>query len=157
MQRLEGSALSKRRAEVILLTLAGRLSLEAASAELGISTQRLHDLRQRSVQALVASLEAQPAGRPPHEPAVSAEVAALQAEVARLERELAAAAVRAQIAAVLPGCGGAAGAEKKGGAAGRRDHGPADHGGQPGGHGGGGASQGWPASLPDRCRSGKLA
>lgn len=111
--RLEGSALSKQRACAILQTLAGRLSLEAASAALGISTQRLHDLRQRSLQAMVDSLEAQPGGRPPNQPAVSAEVAALQAEVARLEQELAAAGVRIEIAAALSSRVGGAAAKKK--------------------------------------------
>jgi HAMP domain-containing protein len=111
--RLEGSAQSKQRACAILQTLAGQLSLEAASDELAISTQRLHELRQRSVQALVDSLEAQPAGRPPHELTESAELTALRAEVARLRQELQAAQLRSEIAALLPGRAGRAGAEKK--------------------------------------------
>jgi HAMP domain-containing protein len=101
--RLQGSAQSKQRACVILQTLAGQLSLEAASAELVLSTQRLHELRQRGLQALVDSLEAQSAGRPRHTPAESAEVAALRAEVARLRQELQAAQLRNEIAALLPG------------------------------------------------------
>lgn len=113
MHRLEGSAASKQRAEVILKTLTQQVSFTAASAELGITPQRLHVLRQVSVQALVDSLEAQPVGRPRKQTATDSEKVALQAQVARLEQELQAAQLRLEIALALPGRPGATAAKKK--------------------------------------------
>ncbi len=119
VKRLEGSATSKERAELILRTLSGELSLQQASEILGISTQRLHVLRQQAVQALVDSLEPQPAGRPSKQPetVVSCEA---EAEIARLQRELQAARLQAEIATILPGRQGAASAKKKVGRSGDR-------------------------------------
>ena len=113
VQRLEGSAASKQRAEAILKTLTQQVSINQASAELGITPQRFHDLRQQAVQALVNSLEAQPVGRPRQEATVNPEMAALQAEVERLRQELVVAQARAEIAVVLPGRQGAQAARKK--------------------------------------------
>lgn len=113
VQRLEGSATSKQRAQAILKTLSGQVSINQASADLGISPQRFHDLRQVAVQALVSSLEAQPVGRPRKEPAANSELAALQAEVERLRQELAVAQARVEIAVALPGRQGAQAARKK--------------------------------------------
>ena len=110
VQDLQGSAASKERAEAILRTLTGQFHLTEASAALGLTTQRLHALRQRGLQALVTALEAQPVGRPRQEPAAAAEPAA---EVARLEQELAAARLRLEIAVLLPGRWGARAARKK--------------------------------------------
>jgi hypothetical protein len=113
VQRLEGSVASKQRAEAILQTLTQQVSINQASAALGITPQRFHELRQQAVQALVDSLEAQPVGRPRKEATASPEVAALQAEVARLRQELLVAQARAEIAVVLPGRQGAQAARKK--------------------------------------------
>jgi hypothetical protein len=111
VQRLQGSAASKQRAEVILKTLTQQLSINDASALLGITPQRLHELRQRSVQAMVDSLEPQPVGRPRLE---KTDAAQASAEVARLQQELAATQLRLEIALLLPGRQGARSAKKKG-------------------------------------------
>jgi hypothetical protein len=110
VQRLQGSAASKQRAEVILKTLTQQLSINDASALLGITPQRLHDLRQLAVQAMVDSLEPQPVGRPRQQAEAGAEA---PAEVARLKEELEAAQLRLEIGVLLPGRQGAAAVRKK--------------------------------------------
>jgi len=99
-QGLQGSPASKLRLEVILKTIAGELSIEQASKELGITPQRLHSLRQEALQAAVHRLEPRPLGRPRRRPAPAA---ALEAEVARLQQEVEAARLHTEIALVLPG------------------------------------------------------
>jgi hypothetical protein len=111
VQRLQGSAASKQRAEIILKTLTGQLRFQEASALLGITPQRLHMLRQEALQALVDRLEPQPLGRPRQAPAPA--VAAAE-PVESLQRELEAARLREEIALLLPGRRGPAGEEKKG-------------------------------------------
>jgi hypothetical protein len=108
VQRLQGSALSKQRAEIILKTLTGVLSFEEASTVLGLTPQRLHTLRQEALQALVDRLEPRPLGRPRQSPAAGPE------PVATLQRELEAARLREEIALILPGRPRAAAQEKKG-------------------------------------------
>jgi hypothetical protein len=108
VQRLQGSAASKQRAEVILRTLTGSLSFEEASAVLGLTPQRLHTLRQEALQALVDRLEPRPMGRPRQ----SATTAAEPEEA--LRRELEAARLREEIALILPGRPRPAAPQKKG-------------------------------------------
>jgi hypothetical protein len=112
VQQLEGSAAGKKRAEVILRTVAGQLSVAEASALLEITPQRLHVLREEGLQALVDQFEPRPMGRPRKEP--GATVAALDAEIERLQQELEAARLREEIALLLPGRQVAAEAQKKG-------------------------------------------
>lgn len=109
VQRLQGSAASKERAEIILKTLSGQLRVQEASARLGITPQRLHMLRQVAVQALVDALEPQPLGRPRHE---ADPAAAAAAQLEHLQQELEAARLREEIALVLPGRTGAASSPK---------------------------------------------
>ena len=111
VQRLQGSATSKERAEIILKTLTGQLRFQEASALLGITPQRLHMLRQEALQALVDRLEPQPLGRPRQAPAPAAAGAV---PVASLERELEAARLREEIALLLPGRRVPPGGGKKG-------------------------------------------
>jgi len=109
VQRLQGSAVSKGRAEVILKTLTGQLRVQEASALLGITPQRLHMLRQEGLQALVDRLEPQPLGRPRQAPAPAG-----PGPAESLQRELEAARLREEIALLLPGRRPPPGGEKKG-------------------------------------------
>jgi hypothetical protein len=111
VQQLEGSAASKKRAEIILRTLAGQLSVTEASVQLGITPQRLHMLREEGLQALVDQLEPRPLGRPRKTPAPAA---AVPGEIERLQQELQAARLREEIALLLPGRQGGPEAQKKG-------------------------------------------
>jgi len=101
VEHLQGSDDAKRRAKIILETLTGKLRVQEACRKLGICEQRLWQLRQEMLQAAVASLETQPAGRRPA--AVEApEAAALKEQLATLQGELRAAQVREEIALALP-------------------------------------------------------
>jgi hypothetical protein len=99
VQRLHGSAASKRRLEIILKTMTGQLSVEEASKTLGITPQHLHTLRQEALQAAVQRLEPRPMGRPRR---AAAPAAVLEAAMTRLQQELQAAQLREEIALVLP-------------------------------------------------------
>jgi hypothetical protein len=112
VQRLQGSAASKKRAEIVLRTVAGQLSVAGASALLGITPQRLHVLREEGLQALIDQFEPRPMGRPRKEP--DAVAAALGVEIERLQQELEAARLREEIALLLPGRQPGADAQKKG-------------------------------------------
>jgi hypothetical protein len=98
---LDGSAKAKERLRVILETLMGRWRVHEACARLGICAQRFRQLRAALLQAALASLEDQPAGRP-RRPTEPEESRALRQRVAALERELLAAQVREEIALGLP-------------------------------------------------------
>src|SRR5262245_3722291 len=101
VRRLQGSAASKKRAEIILRTVAGQLGVTEASALLGITPQRLPVLREEGLQAWVDQFEPRPTGRPRQEPDTTA--ATPGAEIERREQDLEAARLREEIALLLPG------------------------------------------------------
>jgi Helix-turn-helix domain len=101
VEQLTGSAQAKQRAKIILETVTGKLRVQEACQILGISEQRFGQLRQEMLQAGVASLEAQSAGRP-RSPSEAPEVSALREQLLGLQDELRAAQVREEIALTLP-------------------------------------------------------
>src|SRR5262249_30061774 len=111
VRQLQGSAASKKRAEIILRTVAGQLSVAEASARVGITPQRLPGLREEGWQALGDQLEPRPLGRPRKEPGPEE---ALDAEAEGLRQELEAARLREEIALLLPGRQAGTAAQKKG-------------------------------------------
>jgi hypothetical protein len=104
VEHYPGSEKAKQRLRVILESLAGTLRVSEACTLLGICEQRFRQLRAAVLQAALARLEDQPAGRPrqPEEPAATA---ALRQRLAALERELQVAEVREEIALALRGTG----------------------------------------------------
>jgi transposase-like protein len=111
VQRLEGGIEAKQRLQVILATMQGGLSVKAAAAQLGITPQRFHSLRQEALQAGVLALEPGAPGRPRRTATPEQErLEELAQENERLQRELEASRLRAEIAVLLPG---RAGPEKK--------------------------------------------
>jgi Winged helix-turn helix len=103
VQLLPGDAIAKGRLEVILHIVAGTLSVQAAAATLGVSTQRLHRLRVEALQASIEQLTPRPSGRPRKQATPEQQrIAGLEAEVERLRRELAASQLRTEIAVLLP-------------------------------------------------------
>jgi hypothetical protein len=103
VDRLDGSASAKERLRVLLETLAGSCRVGPACDRLGISEQRFDQIRVEALQAALAALEPQPAGRRPRAALPdAAAVQGLRDRVARLEGELQAALVRAEIAVALP-------------------------------------------------------
>lgn len=77
---------AKARAEVIFKVRSGQMTATAAAQELGISRQQYYQWEQRALQALLASLEDQPTGRPktPTDP----EKEQLQHRVEQLEEQV---------------------------------------------------------------------
>jgi len=61
---VEASAQARERAKVIMLTLAGKCSVQSGCRRLGVGRTRLQDLRRRLLEASVRVLEERPAGRP---------------------------------------------------------------------------------------------
>ena len=103
VNHLDGSASAKERLELILQTLAGQVTVVAASQSLEISEAMFYKLRNRVLQVCLEDLEPKPPGRPAQIPTVEqARCAELATEVATLERELALQAVRLEIAQTMP-------------------------------------------------------
>jgi hypothetical protein len=102
-ERLEGSPVAKQRLEVILKTIAGRLTIPQACQQLGIGESRFHVLRNQTLQATLEALEPRPLGRPAKPtPPRQAEVDALHAELRRLHTELELTQVQLRIACIHP-------------------------------------------------------
>ena len=103
-ERLEGSPVAKQRLEVILETIAGQLTIPEACQRLGIGESRFHDLRNRTLQTTLNTLEPRPLGRPSKRTSPEqAEVDALHAELHRLHAELELAQVQLRLAHIHPG------------------------------------------------------
>jgi hypothetical protein len=80
VDRLSGSDAARQRTRLMLETISGTTSVEAAADQLGISTQRFHDLRDELLQATITAAEPKPLGRPAKEPTVDERVRAALAE-----------------------------------------------------------------------------
>jgi transposase-like protein len=103
VKHLEGSDSAKQRLELILETLAGQISVVAASAQLGISEAAFYKIRDRVLNVCVADLEPKPLGRPPIRLTQEQQrVQELESQVATLERELAGQTVRVELLQALP-------------------------------------------------------
>jgi transposase-like protein len=112
VDKLSGDVTAKERLRIVLETIAGQRRVASACTQLGVSEQRFDELRAEALQAAVTALAPKPLGRKPQSasPAPS-EVEQLRARIAALEAQLQVAAVRAEVAAILPHT--AAAAEKK--------------------------------------------
>jgi transposase-like protein len=103
VEALEGSAVAKRRMQLILETLAAQRSVQEASRELGVSPAAFHKMRRRFFQEAVSLLEPKPVGRPRREPSEAERVRrSLEAENRELRIDLEAARIREELAIVLP-------------------------------------------------------
>ena len=104
VERLEGSPSAKQRLEVILETITGQLTIPEACARLGICESRFHDLRNRTLQATLNTLEPRRPGRPPKRTSPEqGEIDALKAELDRAYKELAVSDVQVSLARIHPG------------------------------------------------------
>jgi transposase-like protein len=112
VDKLPGDAAAKERLRVVLETLTGACRVSEACQRLNLSEQRFDQVRIEALQAALAALEPKPMGRPPRAttPAED-ELEQLRSRVAELEAQLRVAAVRTEVAAILPHT--AAAAEKK--------------------------------------------
>lgn len=89
----DGSDVAKQRALVVLKIVAGELSADDAAAALGVTRQRLHQLRRDAIAGLVQACEHRPAGRPrravePQPAETTLPPRALLNEIARVRTEL---------------------------------------------------------------------
>lgn len=103
VQHLEGSGQAKERLEVLLQTITGELTIEAACQCLGIRAARLHALRTEVLEAALAQLEPRPAGRPPQifSPA-DQRIAELEEELREKQRQQKALEAQLEIAQAAP-------------------------------------------------------
>ena len=100
---LDGSETARRRLHQIVQALAGKTSVPAACAELGVGESRFHQLRQEALSGALAALEPRETGRPRRPPVPgAARIAELEAELRELRWELQACHIREELADVLP-------------------------------------------------------
>jgi transposase-like protein len=102
VEHLDGSTSAKERLELILATIAGKVTVVAAAEQLGISEAMFYKLRSRVLQVSLEDLEPKPIGRPAQTSRQEELQQALAARVAELERELAVQAIRLELAQTLP-------------------------------------------------------
>src|SRR5262245_55688122 len=103
VERLLGSALAKKRMQVILETVAGHYGVREACARLQVSEPRFYQLREIGLQYGVSGLEPRPLGRPAHRPTpAEQELDDLRDQVEELQVNLQAAQIREEIALALP-------------------------------------------------------
>ncbi len=103
VDRLDGSALAKRRARVVLEVISGRRTVLDACAELSVSETRFEDLRKACLEGAIAALEPRKIGRPRKiETEADRRVRLLQAEIEELRKALLIAEVREELAVGLP-------------------------------------------------------
>jgi hypothetical protein len=98
-----GSKVARRRLAVILRTLSGELTIEGASAELGVGRSRFHAMRTRFLSEATGLLEPRPPGPRAHEPTeAELEAQRLRERVKDLEVEVHIARVREDLAMTMP-------------------------------------------------------
>ncbi len=104
VDRLDGENEAKQRLRVILETLSGTKTIEAASAELGVSESRFHEIRSEALQGALDGLAPGVSGRPRRtEPEVDPDrLEALERENQELQAELRASMVRTELALAMP-------------------------------------------------------
>lgn len=102
-EHVEGSDLAKNRAEVILQTIRGELTIAEACATLGVEQSRFFALRSEALQALVGALEPGRVGRPPKEPSeLERRMGELEKKLAEVAFDLELSRVREEIAVTMP-------------------------------------------------------
>jgi hypothetical protein len=104
VNRQEGSDTARERAAVLLRVMDGTATMEESAQALGLSTQRLHELRERMIAGVVAAVEPQPSGRPrsaTESDARDARIADLEAQNARLRLELECAFLKTELTAAF--------------------------------------------------------
>jgi len=103
VHHLDGSEHAKDRMEVILETIAGKLSIREACDRLGIEEAMFFRIRMGALQAAVSRLEPRPTGRPPRVITPEGErITNLEQELQNKDLELKATAVRLEIAQAMP-------------------------------------------------------
>ena len=114
-QTLGGSALAKKRMEMIIATLSGELSVGEACEVLSINEAMFYKLRNRYLEESVALLEPRKTGRKRADPTTEeATIALQQKEISQLKLALEAQRIQTEIALVAPHLLQASSKKKKG-------------------------------------------
>jgi hypothetical protein len=102
VHHLDGSERAKERLEVILETVAGKLTIREACDRLGIEEAMFFRLRTQALQAGLSRLEPRPAGRPPRSSSPEEQrIAELEQELQDKERERKTTEVRLEMAQAM--------------------------------------------------------
>jgi hypothetical protein len=103
VHHLDGSERAKERLEVILETIAGRITIREACDRLGIEEAMFFRLRTQAIQAGLSRLEPRPSGRPPRHPSPEDQrIAELEQELREKELQQKAMEARLEIAQTMP-------------------------------------------------------
>ena len=103
VESLGGSEHARERLRIILETITGQRSLQQACEVLGVTEAAFRKMRNKVLQAALASLEPKPVGRPRTEvPAGQTRVEELEGELKLMELQLFASQVREEIALAMP-------------------------------------------------------
>jgi hypothetical protein len=65
---IQGSDTARERVALVLKTFSREQQFQEAAAELGVTPQRLHEIRHQILEAAIAAVEPKPVGRPPQPP-----------------------------------------------------------------------------------------
>jgi hypothetical protein len=104
VDRQDGSDAARARTAAFLRMAAGEATVEETALALGISTQRLHELRERMIAGAVAAAEPQAPGRPrsgAESDPRDARIAELEAQNAKLRFDLECAFLRTELKLVF--------------------------------------------------------
>lgn len=103
----DASGSAKKKTILALQTLAGKLSVKDAAAQLGVSESQFHRIRDRLLDGMLAAAEPRSVGRPPELPDPASEVERqLRARIRELEDEVEIAQVREILALAFPDIAG---------------------------------------------------
>lgn len=103
VEKVEGSPLAKKRAQVVAELIGGDLRLQEACRRLDVHETRMHQLRHAGWIGLVRAMEPGAPGRPRLRSQSDAErICELEQELAETKLELQQALVRAEVALILP-------------------------------------------------------
>lgn len=100
VERQDGSEAARARVTAFLRMAAGEATVAETATALGISTQRMHELRERMVAGAVAAAEPLPPGRPRTDAGADprdARIADLEQQIDRLRFELECAFLRTEL------------------------------------------------------------
>jgi hypothetical protein len=103
VHHLDGSERAKERLEVILETVAGKITIREACDRLGIEEAMFFRLRTQALQAGLSRLEPRPPGRPARHPSPEGQrIAELEQELQEKELQHKAMEARLEIAQAMP-------------------------------------------------------
>ena len=103
VRNLDGSAHARKRLEMILETVSGKVSVREACERLGVKEAAFYKMRTSALEAALARLEPRPMGRPPMVVTdADKRVGELETEIKQLKMDVATSQVREELALTMP-------------------------------------------------------